>query len=247
MMMYAFQLETTYNPAFLHRAAPMESRNHQYHHMHVRHGQCGKDMEKFVLSDIMAGTLVRFVIAERGKQHEASELRANGEVVDVDTKCDLAIHVPSPIPAGYTGRSEVLIATMIRPNHTPIDAQIKALKKASSPCVFGDIKKNKGNDNHGFSLMRMMLAHGRELDKNSQYNFVLSCDSTLAWPLSREAAPASALQVGAQPVKHFPFLPIHPPTPMALRPVPLDIRMAKPVQVSFNTKRPRVSLSPTDQ
>ncbi|KAL4969039.1 uncharacterized protein BDV14DRAFT_196358 [Aspergillus stella-maris] len=53
-----------------------------------------------------------------------------------------------------------------------IDSQIAALRLTSTPCVFGDLEEN-WNKGHGFSLQRMLLAPGAELDRDSPHHFVL--------------------------------------------------------------------------
>ncbi|KAL4937431.1 hypothetical protein BDV06DRAFT_226950 [Aspergillus oleicola] len=111
---------------------------------------------------------VTFAIANDNKK--LGDIGFRGQVTD------LVIHVTNGIPDGHFDRSEVCVAMVIKPNALPIDMQIDALRKISDPCVFGDLEDSSSIDKNGrgFSLIRMMLAQGRELDDKSQNYFTLN-------------------------------------------------------------------------
>lgn len=74
------------------------------------------------------------------------------------------------------------VVTQARPNLTPVDEQIKALWNAGQVRVYGDRPEHHGQ---GFSLNRMILAHGTELDPtNKELYFEL--DARQMSPLPRE-------------------------------------------------------------
>jgi hypothetical protein len=113
---------------------------------------------------LSSSTQVRFAIRDPANLETRlakQELNLEGLVVsDNDSfKADFTMFVRAELQA-YEGQ-DLVVTAIVTPNLLPVNEQLVALEAVGQVTCFGDMPENK---NKGYSLRKLVLGHGREVD-----------------------------------------------------------------------------------
>ncbi|KAJ9193203.1 hypothetical protein DTO164E3_8027 [Paecilomyces variotii] len=138
------------------------------------HVKIGADVVKegFLIPEISPPVEAEFafVDTESIAETKKTDLKYTGVVVHRKTRADFVLRSKLPEVDFAMNPDRVSIVVVIKPNLQAVDRQIDALQRAHTDRVWGDME---GHAREGYSLHKTILAHGQELNPNSDDYFEL--------------------------------------------------------------------------
>lgn len=134
-----------------------------------------------VTPEICVGERVELSFAASDDQPQEIKVTYSGMVVDEPTSKDVVILLKNASYLNLNEAKRYKIIALIQPSFLPIDQQLRALKGAGSHRSYGD---QHGQEKQGFSLRRMILAHGKELNPSSGEYFTLNITEMSSIPVN---------------------------------------------------------------